>query len=63
MEEVDLRMYKKDLAKLFGFSSPEDFMNRGLGYIGFLGDEMVRIAAVGAACKKGIEVQVNTCKE
>ncbi len=51
------------MEQLFGFASPKDFMERGLGYIAFLGDEMVSIAAAGAASKKGIEVQINTRKE
>lgn len=49
--------------QLFGYDSPEDFMTRGLGYCVLLGDEMVSIAAAGATCAKGIEVQINTQKD
>lgn len=49
--------------QLFGFESPEDFIERGIGYCIFSGEEMVSIAAAGAVCKKGIEIQVNTLSE
>jgi GNAT superfamily N-acetyltransferase len=49
--------------QLFGFDSAEDFMERGIGYCILLGDEIVSIGAAGAACSKGIEIQINTRKK
>ena len=49
--------------QLFGFESAEGFMKRGMGYCVFEGEEMVSIGAAGVACKKGIEIQINTAKE
>ncbi len=74
IEKIDLNLAKQiiEMAKnkdkltqehLFGYSSAEDFMERGLGYCVFEGDKLVSIAAAGASCKKGIEIQVDTRKE
>lgn len=46
--------------QLFGFSSAEDFMERGFGYCAFENEKMICIASTGAVCSKGIEVQINT---
>ena len=53
---------KTDLADglLLGFSSPEDFTQRGFGYCALEGDKIVCVAATAAISSKGIEVQINT---
>ena len=42
------------------FDSPEDFVDRGLGFCVLEGDRIVSGASSYAICSKGIEVQVNT---
>ena len=42
------------------FDSPEDFVDRGLGFCVLEGDRIVSGASSYAICNKGIEVQVNT---
>jgi GNAT superfamily N-acetyltransferase len=49
--------------QLFGFASPEEFMELGFGYCAWAGEEMVCIASTGAVCSKGIEIQINTHKK
>jgi GNAT superfamily N-acetyltransferase len=56
---------KSDLTEdqFFGFTSPEDFIERGFGYCALENNRMVCIASTGAVCSKGIEVQINTHKK
>ena len=49
--------------QLFGFDSPEQFIDSGIGYCALDGEKMVCIAASGAVCAKGIEIQVNTSRK
>jgi GNAT superfamily N-acetyltransferase len=53
---------KGDLADglLLGFTSPEDFIERGFGYCALEDGKIVCVATTGAVCSKGIEVQINT---
>ncbi len=71
IEKIDLALAERirsektevTAEQLFGFDSSEDFMERGLGYCIFSGEEIVSVGAAGAACKKGIEIQINTAKK
>jgi GNAT superfamily N-acetyltransferase len=56
---------KSDLADglSLGFTSPEDFIERGFGYCALEMGKIVCVAATGAVCSKGIEVQINTHKK
>lgn len=56
---------KSDLTdgQLFGFASPQDFIERGFGYCALENEKIVCIASTGAVCAKGIEVQINTHKK
>jgi len=71
IEKINLAMAKQIMSEknkltaeqLFGFADAEDFLERGIGYCVFAGEEMVSISAAGAACKNGIEIQVNTLSE
>lgn len=56
---------KSDLTdgQMFGFTSPQDFMERGFGYCALEKGKIVCIASTGAVCSKGIEVQINTHKK
>jgi GNAT superfamily N-acetyltransferase len=53
---------KGDLADglLLGFTSAEDFIERGFGYCVVEDGKIVCVASTGAVCSKGIEVQINT---
>jgi len=46
--------------QFFGFQDAEDFINRGIGYCALHEDQVVCLAAAGAACSRGIEVQIDT---
>ncbi|MEE4194378.1 MAG: GNAT family N-acetyltransferase [Anaerolineae bacterium] len=46
--------------QFFGFTDAEDFLTRGIGYCALHGDQVVCLATSGAACSRGIEVQVDT---
>lgn len=71
IERIDLQRAqqivdeKSDLTEdqLLGFASPEDFIERGFGYCALENGKMVCIAAAGATCSKGMEVQINTHKK
>jgi GNAT superfamily N-acetyltransferase len=71
IEKIDLALAERirgektevTAEQLFGFDSAEDFLDRGLGYCIFFGEEIVSVGAAGAACKKGIEIQINTSKK
>ena len=56
---------KSDLSngQLFGFASPQDFIERGFGYCAWENEKMVCIASTGTVCSKGIEVEINTHKK
>jgi len=56
---------KSDLTdgQLFGFASPQDFIERGFGYCALENKKIVCIASTGTVCSKGIEVQINTHKK
>lgn len=56
---------KSDLTdgQLFGFASPQDFIERGFGYCALENEKIVCIASTGTVCSKGIEVQINTHKK
>ena len=56
---------KSDLTdgQLFGFASPQDFIERGFGYCALENGKIVCIASTGTVCSKGIEVQINTHKK
>jgi len=71
IEKIDLEIAKQIMSEknkltgeqLFGFENAENFIERGIGYIAYAGEEMVCISAAGTATKKGIEIQVNTLSE
>lgn len=71
IERIDLRYAqriadeKSDLTngQLFGFASPQDFMERGFGYCALENEKIVCIASTGTVCSRGIEVQINTHKK
>ena len=48
---------------MFGFRSPEDFVERGFGYCALEDQKIVCIASAGVVCSKGIEIQINTDKK
>ncbi|MCB0484169.1 MAG: GNAT family N-acetyltransferase [Flavobacteriales bacterium] len=56
---------KSDLTdgQLFGFASPQEFIERGFGYCALENEKIVCIASTGTVCSKGIEVQINTHKK
>ena len=56
---------KGDLADglSLGFTSPEDFIERGFGYCALEQGKIVCVASTGAVCTKGIEIQINTHKK
>ena len=46
--------------QFFGFADAEDFIARGFGYCAFAEEQIVCIAAAGAASSHGIEIQIDT---
>jgi len=48
--------------QFFGFKTPDDFMRRGFGFCAMDGNRIVCIAATGAVCSNGMEIQINTHK-
>jgi GNAT superfamily N-acetyltransferase len=71
IEKIDMAIAKQIMGEktalteeqLFGFASAEDYIERGIGYCIFAGEEIVSIGAAGVACEKGIEIQINTAKK
>ena len=68
VERIDLQHARQiadakgDLADglSLGFTSPEDFIERGFGTCVLEDGQVVCAATTGAVCSKGIEVQINT---
>lgn len=56
---------KSDLAtgQSLGFTSSEDFIERGFAYCALEQEKIVCVASTGAVCAKGIEIQIDTHKK
>lgn len=56
---------KSDLAtgQSIGFTSPEDFIERGFGYCALEQGKIVCVASTATVCTRGIEIQIDTHKK
>lgn len=71
IEKIDLPLAKQlgkgknKFAEAHGvlFNSPEDFVERGVGYCALEGDRIASVASSFVICEKGIEIQIDTRKK
>ncbi|WP_420630634.1 GNAT family N-acetyltransferase [Candidatus Leptofilum sp.] len=71
IEKVDLslakqfRKKKNSFASIHGemFKSPEDFVERGVGFCALEGNSIAAVASSFAVCDQGIEIQIDTRKK
>lgn len=71
IEKIDLRLAKQfsekknSFASVHGetFKSPEEFVERGIGFCVLEGDTIAAVASSFAVCDNGIEIQIDTRKK